>query len=598
MAEKLTTEWDLPRYFYSSLDDPKLKEDIAAILPKCREFADAWRERLPKISSPEELAEFYRADHEISREISKGPLYLHYLESLDTQNQRVLKMTGELDAVFVEVGNLFLFVSQTWKTVGYDRLMEWADSPALAAHRNAVVQTAESVKRILTEKEEYVLNVKSRPLGLANDLHDELVGSFEFEIEIDGERKTVTDSEIRMMRESPDRETRRKAVESFRKVYGTKSAQITLGNCYSGIVKNWSTKLTLRGYSTVMEPRNVSEELDNSTVDLLMSEVKAAYPLFARYLKAKKAYLGLDSFKNYDVFAPLVSKDIPCALDEGLALHLETMAGFDAEFHDYSKAMFDEGRVDAFPKKGKQGGAFASYDKDSPSFVLLNYTGKLSDVPTLSHELGHAIHGHLSQCQESTVYSSPLCLAETASIFSEMLLSEKIRERLDDEGRANFLSNDLTDAFSSIFRQVQYVSFEKRVHEAVHSGKELTYADYNAMWREEQLLMSLDSIEYDAPAEEEIGWSAIPHIFNSPFYCYAYAFGHLLVFALYERYRQTGKPFVEDYKAILRAGGSMRPKDLLGKYGFDIDDPSFYRLGLAIIERKVEEFEKLAYTPR
>ena len=200
------------------------------------------------------------------------------------------------------------------------------------------------------------------------------------------------------------------------------------------------------------------------------------------------------------------------------------MKEFDEEFYQYSIDMFENGRVDAFPKKGKRGGAFASYTKGEPSFVLLNFTGKLLDVPTLSHELGHAIHGHLSQVQKDAVYSSPLCLAETASIFSEMLLAEKIRARLNPEEQMNFLANELMDAFSSIFRQVQYVAFERRVHDVIHSGGELTYHEFNTMWREEQQKMTLDSVTYDSPAEQEVGWSTIPHIFNSPFYCYAYAF--------------------------------------------------------------------------
>jgi oligoendopeptidase F len=345
-----------------------------------------------------------------------------------------------------------------------------------------------------------------------------------------------------------------------------------------------------------MEPRNVSEELDNEVVDLLMLEVQNSYPLFARYLQAKKRILGLDTFKNYDIFAPIQTKEALMPLEDGLKLHLETMKDFDDEFHKYSQAMFQEGRVDAFPRKGKRGGAFASYDKDSPSFVLLNYTGKLADVSTLSHELGHAIHGHLSQTQRGSVYGSPLSLAETASIFSEMLLSEKIRTQLDSETYTDFLSNELSDAFASIFRQIQYVSFEKRVHEMVHSGKELTYSDYNILWREEQVRMSGNAVDFDIPAEEEIGWSSIPHIFNTPFYCYAYSFGHLLVFALYARYRELGKPFVKDYKSILESGGSIRPRELLARYGFDITKPEFYRLGLGILEKKVEEFEKLAYT--
>jgi oligoendopeptidase F len=597
MAET-KTQWDLPKYFYASLDDPKFVADREAILPKVRAFADAWRDRLAKIQKPEELAEFFEADEKLSKELSKPSHYLYLLGDLDTQDQKVIRLTGEMQVIFVEVGNLLLFISQAWKEIGAAKLFEWADSPALAPYRNAVIQTAESVKRILSEGEEYVLNTQARALSLATDLYEELTGSYEFEIEIDGKKQVMTDAEIRALRESPDRETRRKAFESIRKVYGTKQNQIALGNCYSSVLKSWSSRITLRKYGPIMEPRNVSEELDNEVVDLLLSEVRAAYPLFSRYLKAKKKILGLDTFHNYDVFAPISTKETPCSFEEGLAMHMETMEAFDPEFAAYSKAIFEEGRVDVFPKKGKRGGACAIYDKDLPSFVLLNYTGKLLDVTVISHELGHAIHGNISQVQKDAVYSSPLSLAETASIFSEMLLSEKLREHLTDEERIDFLSNEISDTFSSIFRQVQYVSFEKRAHEAIHSGKELTYADFNVLWREEQVAMSGDAIDFDIPAEEEVGWSTIPHIFHTPFYCYAYSFGNLLVFALYQRYLEVGKPFIKDYKEILAAGGSMRPKDLLAKYGFDITKPEFYRLGLSILEKKVEEFERLAYNPR
>lgn len=226
--------------------------------------------------------------------------------------------------------------------------------------------------------------------------------------------------------------------------------------------------------------------------------------------------------------------------------------------------------------------------------MLLNYTGKLNDVPTLSHELGHAIHGHLSQAQKECAFDSPLCLAETASIFSEMLLADKLKKQLSDEEKIDFLSGELQDAFASIFRQIQYVLFEKRAHETIHSGGELTYHDFNAMWREEQIKMSGDAVTYLYGAEEEVGWSTIPHIFRTPFYCYAYSFGNLLVYSLFERYKSQGKSFIEDYKSILRAGGSKRPKDLLMEYGFDITKPEFYRLGLSIMEEKVKEFEALA----
>lgn len=226
--------------------------------------------------------------------------------------------------------------------------------------------------------------------------------------------------------------------------------------------------------------------------------------------------------------------------------------------------------------------------------MLLNHTNKLRDVSTLSHELGHATHGHLAQIQKPAVYDSPLSLAETASIFNEMLLSEKIRKELSQEEYKEFLNEKLSDVFATIFRQIQYIAFERRAHEAIFAGQELTYHDFNRMWREEQIRMTGESIVYDVTQEDESGWSMIPHIFASPFYCYAYAFGNILVFALYNRYIKEGASFVESYKNILRSGGSKRPKDLLAEYGFDITSPQFYRDAMEEIEKMVVEFEGFA----
>jgi len=220
----------------------------------------------------------------------------------------------------------------------------------------------------------------------------------------------------------------------------------------------------------------------------------------------------------------------------------------------------------------------------------LNFTGQLRDVFTLSHELGHAFHGHLSQEQKAPVYDSPLALAETASIFTEMLLAESLRETLSPLEYQSFLNDRLTDIFATIFRQVQYTLFERTVHEQILSGKDLSYADLGILWRQEQVKLYGQNIRYDVSAEEETTWAQIPHVFHTPFYCYAYAFGNILTFALYHHI-QTGQLSTDDYKNILRAGGSVRPKELLGRYGIDISEESFYTGGLDVVADMVRDFE-------
>lgn len=609
------TNWNLTRYFYSGLDDPKLVADISQILPRTIAFASKYEKTFASFTLPEQILEFYADYTALSHDMATPSYYLFYRSSLDTQDLDVTKRMGEVDYIYTEASNRLLFVAQGWKEIGYDRIMAWANDPKLARFKNDLVSTANSIKYILGEKEEYVLNLKSRPLGLAGSLHDELTGSYEFMMKIAGEEKKLTEEEVRSYRQHTDRGIRQEAYISLRRVYNSKQNQISLGNIYTSIIKDWSSEIRMRGYGeNVMAQRNISEEMDDEVVNMLLSEVEKAYPIYARFLRAKAKMLGLrhpelgsgsseqkseDSEINsewqmsvWDTSAPLGKVDKDFTFEEAFDLHLSVMQDFDNDFYEYSKKMIEEERIDVFPRAGKRGGAFASYRKGEESFVLLNFTGKLRDVSTISHELGHAIHGHLSQVQEAPVYDSPLSMAETASIFSEMLLGEKVKSLISKEEYREYLNERLGDIFATIFRQVQYVVFEKQVHESIHSGQELSYKDLNALWRKEQEKLYGGAVAFDVPAEDESGWSMIPHIFHTPFYCYAYAFGNLLTFALYNQVKSWALS-VEDYKNILRAGGSERPRDLLARYGIDIAAPDFYQSGLREVEKMVEEFEGL-----
>jgi oligoendopeptidase F len=621
------TSWNLDRYFYSSFDDLRLAADIAQILPITKAFSEKYQDKFAKFTEPSEMLEFYQTYTALSYDMGVASYYLFYRSSLDTQDLAVTKRMGEVDYIYTEASNQMLWVAQGWKDIGYDRIMEWSRAPELARYRNDLVSTADGIKYILGEGEERVLNMKSRPLGLAGSLHDELTGSYEYMMTIDGVEKTLTEEEVRSYRQHPDRAVREDSYRSLRRVYNSKQNQISLGNIYTSIVKDYVSEIDMRGYSkNVMAQRNLSEEMDDEVVDMLLSEVERAYPVYQRFLRAKAGMLGLDTpfvkgdkgdlvseqnpqshlgrdssftkeltetFSVWDVGAPLGQADKDFTFDEAYDLHLSVMRDFDQDFYDYSLRMIEEERIDAFPCAGKRGWAFASYRKWDESFVLLNFTWKLRDVSTISHELGHAIHGHLSQVQEAPVYDSPLSMAETASIFSEMLLGEKVKSLVSAEEYKEYLNERLGDIFSTIFRQIQYITFEREVHEQIYRGEELSYKDLNVLWRREQEKLYGGVVRYDVEWEDESGWSMIPHIYHSPFYCYAYAFGNLLTFALYHKVHGEWSLSVEDYKDILRAGGSERPRDLLARYGIDIASPEFYRAGLAEVERMVEEFEKL-----
>jgi oligoendopeptidase F len=235
--------------------------------------------------------------------------------------------------------------------------MEWSRDPIMARYKNDLLSTADSIRYILGAAEEKVLNLKSRPLSLANSLHDELTGSYEFTMLIDGEEKKLTEEEVRSYRQHTDRNIRRESYESLRRVYNSKQTQISLGNIYTSIVKDWSSEITMRGYpDSVMAQRNISEEMDDEVVDMLLSEVEKSYPLYQRFLKAKAGILSLDSdFSVYDIGAPLGTVDKNFTFDEAYDLHLSVMQDFDTEFYDYSVRMIEEERIDALPMAGKRG---------------------------------------------------------------------------------------------------------------------------------------------------------------------------------------------------------------------------------------------------
>lgn len=520
----IPTSWNLPHYFYDSLTDARIDADIATWLPVTQAFAERYRGKIKQFSTPEEVLEYYEYNETMDMVGKKTMHYLSYLSALNTQDTEVQKKLGELEYLGIQLSELTLFVSQEWKELGADKIRTFAESPLLAAYRNDLIETANSVQYVLEEKVEQALNKKSRALGIFG-LHEELRSSFEFPWTAeDGTEKKLTEEEIRAFAKNPNRDIRKKASESMNSVYLVHQNQITLGNLYTGIVKNWSSSMELRGYKTVMSKRNISEQVPDNVVDTLMSEVQKYYPLYQRFLRAKQKHLGVETLYGYDVHAPIFKIEKKVSYEEAMKMVQDMFDGFDSRFGDYAKSMMNEGRVDVFPKAGKRGGAFASYDKGLESFVLLNFTDTIDDVFTLAHELGHAIHGHLAQVQKSPVYDAPLVLAETASIFSESLLMERIQGTLSAEEKLELLNQKLLDVFGSIHRQIMYVSFERRVHEHIHAGGEMTYKELNLWWDEESKKLSGDAVTPILGPEKNYTWSAIPHIFATPFYCYAYSF--------------------------------------------------------------------------
>ncbi|MBS8122520.1 M3 family metallopeptidase [Candidatus Vampirococcus lugosii] len=590
--QKIQTKWDLEQY-YKDINDPKINNDMQEVENMVRNFISKFKGNISKLDF-QGFLEMFDLDDKISYLAVNIGRYLHFLSALDTQNQDVLKKNQEFDDFVTNLSNDLIFVDQEIKEIGYEKMIEFSKKEELQNYKNWFLQKANSVKYLLDEKTEFALNLKSNAnSNVLSNLHEELTGSFSFILNIDGEEKELTEDQVRNLRLSANPETRKKAFDAIREKYLDNKIQISLGNVYASVVKDWIVDVKIRGFDGVMGPRNNSEEISNEIVQKLLEQITNSFLLYQRYNKIKAKLLGQQKLMYYDVFAPVSDEDKKIEFEEGIGLLLDCMKNFDQEFAQFTKDLFVNGQVDVFPQKGKRGGAFASYDKDHKSFVFLNYSDTLDNVSTIAHEFGHAIHGYFSQSQPRKVYDTGLCLAETASIFNELIFADYIKLTLNDNEKVSFLAKQIENSFATIFRQIQYVNFEKKVHESFYEGNNLTYKDFNKIWRECQIELSGETVEYDVPAEQETTWSAIPHIFASPFYCYSYSFGNILSFALYKQYQNEGKSFIPKYKNILRAGGSLTPYELLQTIDIDISQDKFYKDGLKVIQDMIDELEKL-----
>ena len=605
----INTKWNLSKYFYQDLKDPKIKQDLQSLQQGVLDFKQKYEGKIASLSA-KGLKEMLETDSDLSKVLNKLGSYFLYISSLDTQNQEVIKMQGELQMMLISLSNQLLFVSQEFKEMGYEKVLALSKNPELKDYENYLYQKAVNLKYILDQKTELALNYKENSgASVMVNLYDELNGYFSFkfpknlisktdlklsdeELKLEGEFAKLTLEQVASLRSDPLEEVRKAAFESISEVYTDKQNQITLSNLYLGIVKDWVADKKIRGFKNVLSARNISEEMPDEAIDLMLEVVNQNFSLYHRYLKAKAKIMGWKKIKRYNLSAPISEKTKTFTLAEALEIVQTEVNKFDPEFKNFIQDMVDGGRVDFYPKQGKRGGAFASYCKGLDSFVLLNFTNKIDDVLTMAHEFGHAYHGYLSQGQKEQVYDTPLCLAETASIFTETMVGESLLKELKTkQEKLHFMDFRLQEVFGTIFRQITYINFEKEVHSTIDQEKNLTSKDLNRIWQAKNKEQYGEIVELEKEILKNSGFLAIPHIFHTPFYCYAYAFGNILSFSLYQKYQEKGRGFIQDYKQILKAGGSQTPKDLLKSHGIDILSRKFYEDGLRVVEKMVEEFE-------
>ena len=514
--------------------------------------------------------------------------YLWYAE--DTQDEDALAFRGRMDRLLTEAQNRILFFTLWWK--GLD------DGPAerLLAVSGDNRYYLESLRRFkphtLSEPEEQIINLKdvNGVQGLVT-VYEMITNAFTYELEVDGELKELNRSGLMVYARDPRPEVRAAAYQELYRVYGEERG--VLGQIYQYVVRDWASEnLQLRKYSSPISTRNLANDLPDTVVDTLLAVCRENAAIFQRYFQLKAGWLGLDKLRRYDIYAPLSASDKRYDYGDAVAMVLESMRGFSPVLAGHAQRVFVDNHIDAEIRPRKDTGAFCYGPLPGLTpWVLVNYTGQVSEVATMAHELGHAIHALMAAEHSPLTFHSSLPLAETASVFSEMLLLERLlAEESDPAVRRDLLARFVDDAYATVMRQAYFVLFEREAHDLVREGQTTGFLAQ----RYYENLQDQFGDTLDLSDEFRWEWLSIPHIYGTPFYCYAYSFGQLLVLALYRQYQEEGEAFVPKYLKILSYGGSEAPAEILAEANIDVTSAEFWQGGFDVIGDMIAELEALA----
>ncbi len=442
----------------------------------------------------------------------------------------------------------------------------------------------------LSQREEDIISSKDaygiEPLG---DLRTLLETAFSFTLKPEGEKrkKIKTQAELTAYTRSHSPAERKAAYRALLEKY--RDNLNFFYTVYSSVVKDWRFEAKLRGYDSPISVRNKSNHIPDSAVKTLLQSCSDNRKIFQDYFKCKARALGLRKLRRYDIYAPLGKNKKEISLEEAISTVLDSFEQFSPGFREGAGKIIKLGHIDSHPRPHKVPGAFCStIGPELAPYILLNFSSTKRDMLTLAHELGHALHSLYSDHLPFTLQHAVLPLAETASTFSEIIVFEKLLSSCGKEEKKNLLDQKLAESYATIIRQNYFVKFELKIHDDINKG--LGPEDISEIYFDTLREQFGSSLDIDPLFRYE--WAYIPHIVNSPFYCYSYNFGLLLSLSLYARYKQVGPEFIPCLEKIFSAGGSKNPVELLKESGADICSPGFWNRGFSVIRQWLDELKK------
>jgi len=581
------TKWDLGE-LYPGFESPELQGAFDNVEEEVASF-EGVRDKLRSDIDAETFLEVVRASEVTTRTVNRIYAFTGLSFSADTQDQTAQTYMARVQQFAAEMQNRTLFFSLWWKELddeNAERLMAESGDYRyyLEAMRNFKPYT-------LGESEEKIINIKDvTGSGALITLYDAITNRYVYKIEVEGETRELTRGGLMTYVQGPEVDLRERAYQELYRVFSEDGP--ILGQMYQTRARDWHNEnVNLRKFSSAMSVRNLVNDVPDEAVDTLLEVTRRNAEIFHRFFKLKAKLLGLDKLRRYDIYAPVAKSDKEFGYDDATRMVFESFREFDPKIAEMAQQVFDQEHVDSEVRKGKRDGAFCwSVLPDMTPYVLLNYQGRARDVTTMAHELGHAIHSMLASHHSTFTFHSSLPLAETASTFGEMMLTDKLLAmETDEDVRRDILFKQMDDAFATILRQVYFALFERQAHDMVQ--KNASVEDLCKAYMENLREQFGDSVEISDEFKWE--WVSIPHIYHTPFYVYAYAFGQLLVFSLYRQFKAEGDSFKPKYLKILMAGGSEPPAKILEEAGVDIRSAEFWQGGFDVLGGMVDELEKL-----
>ena len=569
---------------YKMSDDPQVDADIGWCEEEAKEIRKGFSGRVAELTAAELLSLVQRLER-LETMLGRIATFAFLNFTTQTQNAAAGAFLQKIKEAGSRIGRETVFFELEWSKADEKTASSLLDKEIIGHYRHHLASMRRYARHLLSAAEETLLIEKS-PVGRSSwtNLFEKVMGHLKFGETQRSEEEVLTDLY------NPDRDVRAKAADELTE--GLKSQLHILTHIFNTLLAEKMIDDRLRKYDSWVSSMNLYNELSDQTVEVLVDAVTSRYDIVQRYYRLKKGLLGLDTLYDYDRYAPL--PHLPTASvswPDCKEMVLTAFHDFSPDMAGIAEQFFSREWIHAPLLDGKRGGAFAHpCVPEVHPYVMVNYTGSLRDISTVAHELGHGVHQFLAAKMGYYNSSTTLVLAETASVFAELLLfNSQLKLLASAEERKAFICQKLESIFATVFRQVSMNRFEHLAHNGRRAKGELASEELSAHWLATQRAMFSDSVSL----REDYGiwWSYIPHFLSTPGYVYSYAFGELLVLALYNLYREEGASFVPKYLTLLGAGGSNTPYELLKPFGVNLDDPTFWQGGLATIDEMLKMVE-------